>query len=491
MHIQPRKHAQEGWWQMTATTFATALEAIAAAIGADHVLTQAHDIAPHLREWRDLFHGQALAVVKPGSTQEVAAIVRIAREHGLAIVPQGGNTGLVGGQIPMGEASNEPPAIVLSLNRMTRIREVDTLTDTLTIEAGATLHAAQSAAEDAGRLFPLSLASEGSCTIGGNIATNAGGTAVLAYGNMRDLVLGLEVVLADGRIWNGLSKLRKDNTGYDLRHLFIGSEGTLGIVTAAVLKLFAQPRARATAFCAVPSPAIALSLLARTKANGAGTLTTFELMPRFGLDIVLKHVAGTRDPLAEVHPWYVLIEITSSADAALEAGLSSVLEAASDAGDVLDAVIATSLDQRAAFWRLREAMSETQRLEGGSIKHDIAVPVASVPAFLAEASAAVLKLIPDARPLPFGHLGDGNIHFNISQPVGADKAAFLARWGEVNAIVHGIVASYHGSVSAEHGIGRLKRGLLAKVKDPVAYDMMRAMKRTLDPDGLFNPGAVL
>jgi FAD/FMN-containing dehydrogenase len=467
------------------------IQQLQAIVGAAHVIAAPDEMAPYLREWRDLYRGQALCVVKPGSTAEVAAVVKTVRAAGATIVPQGGNTGLVGGQIPMGAADGGKPEIVLSLTRMTRIREVDAATDTLIVDAGVTLAAAQTAAEEAGRLFPLSLASEGSCTIGGTISTNAGGTAVLAYGTMRDLVMGLEVVLADGRIWNGLSKLRKDNTGYDLRHLFIGAEGTLGIVTGAVLKLFPLPAARATTICGLPSPEAALGLLMLTKEKADGALTTFEFMPRMGLDFVLRHAEGTRDPLAQPHPWYALMELSGADDGALDARLQDVLGAGIEQGIVSDAALAASLDQRESFWRLREMLSEVQRFEGGSIKHDISVPVAQVPAFLAQASAAVAAMVPGCRPVPFGHMGDGNVHFNVSQPIGADKAAFLARWDEMNAAVHAIVSAYGGSISAEHGIGRLKKHLLPGVKDPVALDLMRAIKATLDPDGLFNPGAVL
>lgn len=463
------------------------LNGLVAIVGPAGVMTAPADMAPHLREWRDLYQGVARAIVKPANVQQVSAVVLHCVAHGVAIVPQGGNTGLVGGQIPTADID----AIVLCLTRMDKVRSVEPLADAMIVEAGVTLAGVQAEAEAAGRHFPLSLASEGSCTIGGNIATNAGGTAVLAYGNMRDLVLGLEVVLPDGRIWNGLSTLRKDNTGYDLKHLFVGSEGTLGIVTAAALKLFPAIRTRATAFIAVPSPDAALHLLGRLKAGTGGTLATFELMPRFGIDVVLRHAPGARDPLSAPSPWYVLAEITSPAEADLDTGLASALEAAMEAGEVTDAALAGSLDQRSDFWRLREAMSEVQRLEGGSIKHDVSVPVAEVPAFIHAATRAVLRLIPDARPLPFGHLGDGNIHFNISQPVGTDKAAFLARWDEVNEVVHGVVTAFHGSVSAEHGIGRLKQKILGRTKDPVALALMSVLKDAFDPEHILNPGAVL
>ncbi|MFC0283823.1 FAD-binding oxidoreductase [Camelimonas abortus] len=463
------------------------LDGFAAIVGARNVITAAADMEPFLREARDLYRGVARAVVKPGSTGEVAAVVRHARALGLAVVPQGGNTGLVGGQIPGAESD----AIVLSLARMDRVREIDPLTDTMTVEAGMTLLKAQELAEQADRLFPLSLASEGSCTIGGNIATNAGGTAVLAYGNTRDLVLGLEVVLADGRVWNGLNKLRKDNTGYDLKDLFVGSEGTLGVVTAAVLKLFPRPRSRATAFCAVASPEAALALLMLAKKQAGSALTTFELVPRIGVEFVTRHIPGARDPLSDVSPWYVLLELSSPAESGLDEMLEALLGEAIEQGVVADAAIAASLDQRHAFWTLREALSEVQKLEGGSIKHDVSVPVALVPQFLEEAVACVSGMVPGCRPVPFGHMGDGNIHFNVSQPEGADRDAFLGLWDAMNEKVHAIVTRLGGSISAEHGVGRLKRDLLPAVKDPVALDLMRAIKRAIDPEGLLNPGAVL
>lgn len=463
------------------------LQAFGAIIGARNLLTDSADMAPYLKEWRDLFTGKARAVARPSSTVQVAALLALAHETGTPIVPQGGNTGLVGGQIPVADGRE----IILSLGRMDKVRSIDPVSDTIIVEAGVTLSRVQDAADGADRLFPLSLASEGSCTIGGNLSTNAGGTAVLAYGNTRDLCLGLEVVLADGRIWNGLRTLRKDNTGYDLKNLFIGAEGTLGVITAASLKLFPKPRARATAFLAVDSPDQALSLLHLARAEAGQQLTTFEIMPRFGIEVVLRHAPGTRDPLAAPSPWYVLMELSSPGADGLDATVERLLEAALDQGVISDAVLAASESQRQDLWRLREAMSEVQRFEGGSIKHDVSVPVAAVPDFLAEAIALVIKMIPGCRPLPFGHLGDGNIHFNITQPKGADKAAFLARWDEINAAVHAVVANFQGSISAEHGIGRLKRHLLPGVKDPVELALMRAIKATLDPTGILNPGAVL
>ena len=463
------------------------LEALAGIVGARNVVTDADAMAPYLKEWRDLFKGRARAIVRPGSTREVAEVLRWATETGTPVVPQGGNTGLVGAQIPVAEGRE----IILSLQRLDVVRSVDPQGDTMIVEAGVTLQRAREAAEQAGRLFPLSLPSEGSCTVGGNLSTNAGGTAVIAYGNARELCLGLEVVLADGRVWNGLRQLRKDNTGYDLRNLFIGAEGTLGVITAAVLKLFPLPAARSTAWLAVPGPAQALDLLNLAKASAGGTLTTFELMPRVGVDFVLRHAPGARDPLADPSPWYILMEVSAQAEAGLSDAVESFLGVAMEQGLVTDAVIAGSLEQREALWRLREMLSEVQRFEGGSIKHDVSVPIHATPAFLEQAIAAVEALIPGCRPVPFGHLGDGNIHFNVSQPVGADKAAFLARWDEVNHVVHAIVTHMHGSISAEHGIGRLKKHLLPEVKDPVELALMRQMKVTLDPKGILNPGAML
>ncbi len=463
------------------------LDQMSAIVGAKNVITDADAMVPYLKEWRDLFRGKAQAIVRPGSTEEVVALVKLAAATGTALVPQGGNTGLVGGQIPVAEGRE----IILSLQRMDKIRAVDPDSDTMTVEAGLTLQKAQGAAEAAGRLFPLSLASEGSCTIGGNLSTNAGGTAVLAYGNARELCMGLEVVLADGRVWNGLRQLRKDNTGYDLKNLFIGAEGTLGIITAAVLKLFPLPAARATAFLAVPSPDEALALLNAAKAGAGGTLTTFEILSRTGLDFVLRHASGARDPLSEPSPWYVLMEVCAQSASGLDEAVETFLSEALEKGLVTDAALAGSLNQRNDFWKLREMLSEVQTYEGGSIKHDVSVPLHAVPAFISRASEAVVAMVPGCRPVPFGHMGDGNIHFNVSQPVGADKQAFIGRWSEVNQAVHAIVSEMHGSISAEHGIGRLKRDLLPGVKDPVELALMKTLKATLDPQGILNPGAVV
>ncbi|MFL6826808.1 MAG: FAD-binding oxidoreductase, partial [Bradyrhizobium sp.] len=402
----------------------------------------------------------------------------------VALVPQGGNTGLVGGQIPHnGE-------VVVSLRRLDKIRDIDTASNTMTCEAGVVLQIAQQRASEVDRLFPLSLGAEGSCTIGGNLSTNAGGTTALAYGVAREMALGLEVVLADGRILNALSKLKKDNTGYDLRNLFIGAEGTLGFITAATLKLFPKPHAMETAFVGVKSPAAALRLLSISQNEAAGTLTSFELLSGIAVDFSIRHGIDIRDPLASKHAWYVLMELSSPRDDA-RAALESILAQGLDNEIVDDAVIAANLAQRSAFWKLRDEMSAAQKPEGGSIKHDISVPVVAVPDFIEQANAAVVKLIPGARPVPFGHLGDGNIHYNVSQPVGGDAADFLARWHEVNALVFEIVLRMGGSISAEHGIGVLKRDELPEVKDKVAIELMRSIKAMLDPSGIMNPGKVL
>jgi FAD/FMN-containing dehydrogenase len=458
-----------------------------AIVGEKNAITDPAEQEAYLVENRGLYHGRTPAVLRPRSTDEVAAILKLANETNTPVVPQGGNTGLVGGQVPH-EGGNE---ILLSLRRLDCIREIDATSNTMTCEAGVVLAKAQEAAEAADRLFPLSLGAEGSCTIGGNLATNAGGTGTLAYGVARDLALGLEVVLADGRVWHGLNKLKKDNTGYDLKDLFIGAEGTLGIITAAVLKLFPRPRAVETAIAGVASPAAALALFKLARERAGDSVTAFELMPRIGLDLLREYPPGARDPLPAPHSWYVLIELSSPAREGLAEIMQDVLAAGAAQGAVEDAVIAASLEQAKAFWQLREAIVEVQKYAGGSIKHDISVPVNAVPDFIAEASAAVTALIPGARPVPFGHLGDGNVHFNITQPAGADKAAYLARWHDMNAVVHAITAKYGGSISAEHGIGRLKRELLPGVKDPVAIELMRALKRTLDPKGILNPGKVL
>jgi D-lactate dehydrogenase (cytochrome) len=453
-------------------------------VGDKYAVTDAADIAPYVTEERGLFHGRSPLVLRPGSTQEVSAICKLANEHKIALVPQGGNTGLVGGQTPHnGE-------VVVSTRRLDKIRDIDIASNTMTCESGVVLQVAQQRASEVDRLFPLSLGAEGSCTIGGNLSTNAGGTAALAYGVAREMALGLEVVLADGRILNGLSKLKKDNTGYDLRNLFIGAEGTLGIITAATLRLFPKPRAVETAFVGLKSPAEALKLLSIAQNEAAGALTSFELLSDIAVDFSVRHGIDIRDPLGSKHRWYVLMELSFSRDDA-RGTLESILAQGMEQGIVDDAVIAANLSQRAAFWKLRDEMSAAQKPEGGSIKHDISVPVAAVPDFIAQANAAVVKLIPGARPVPFGHLGDGNIHYNVSQPLGANTADFLKKWHAINASVFDIVRRMGGSISAEHGIGVLKRDELPDVKDKVAIDLMRAIKASFDPQGIMNPGKVL
>jgi FAD/FMN-containing dehydrogenase len=464
---------------------ASLLARFAAIVGEKYAITEPQAQAPYVVEMRDLYRGRTPMVLRPGSVTEVTQILKLANHTSTPIVPQGGNTGLVGGQIAF---DNE---IVLSLTRLDRVREVDPTSNTLTCEAGVTLQRAREAAAAVDRLYPQLLPSEGSCTIGGNLSTNAGGTAALAYGIARSHVLGLEVVLADGRILDNLNKLKKDNTGYDLKNLFIGAEGTLGVITAAVLRLVPRPRAIETAFVGLPSAQAALRLFAIASERTAGGVTSFELMTRMGVEMVLRHAVGCRDPLQKPYPWYVLIELSSQSKAGLRDALEEILALGLQGGLVLDAAIADSIEQAKAFWRLREMFGEVQRHEGGSIKHDVSVPVAAVPDFIAEADAAVSALIPGARPVPFGHLGDGNIHYNVSQPAGADRAQFLARWNEVNAAVFAVVKKFAGSISAEHGIGVMKRDILPSVKDPVALDLMRKIKRLLDPNNILNPGKVL
>jgi FAD/FMN-containing dehydrogenase len=461
------------------------LDRFAAIVDEKYAITDPQAQEPYLVEMRNLFHGHTPMVLRPSTVDEVSRILKLANDTATPIVPQGGNTGLVGGQIPL---HNE---IVLSLNRLDRIREVDPTSNTLTCEAGVTLQRAREAAAAADRLYPQVLPSDGTCTIGGNLSTNAGGTAAITHGVARSHVLGIEVVLADGRVLNNLNKLKKDNTGYDLKNLFIGSEGTLGVITAAVLRLVPRPRSIETAFAGVPSVEAALELLGLATEQTGGGVTSFEIMTREGIELVLQYGPGTRDPLASKHPWYVLLEMSSQQREGLRDVMEEVLAGGAERGLVTDATIADSLEQGKAFWRIRDLFSEVQRHAGGSIKEDISVPVAAVPAFIREANAAVAALIPGARPVPFGHLGDGNIHYNVSQPIGADKAEFLKRWGDVNAVVFEVVKKYNGSISAEHGIGLLKRDLLPSVKDPVAIDLMRNLKHMLDPKGILNPGKVI
>lgn len=457
-------------------------------VGPRGALRAPADAAPYLHERRDLYHGRTPMVLRPSRVEEVSAILKLAHEERIGIVPQGGNTGLVGGQIPS-EKGNE---IVLSLDRMKAIRHIDAMGNSLIAEAGATLKSVQDAATEAGRLFPLSLGSEGSCQIGGNIATNAGGIHVVRYGAMRELVLGLEAVFPGGHIWHGLKSLRKDNTGYDLKNLLIGSEGTLGIVTAATLRLFPRPAEVATVLAGLPNLRAAADFFSLVSESAGPLLTAFELIPRLLLEFVLAHAPQSRDPLAGVHPWYVLFELSSPLAEGLAERVSvPLLEGAFNRGLIADAAAAASEAQAREFWRMREAMAEVQRYEGGSIKHDVSVPVSAVPSFIEEASAAVTALVPGARPIPFGHFGDGNIHFNVSQPKGMEKAAFLSRWEEVADAVHAIVLRFGGSISAEHGIGRLKVGELERYAPPVELELMRAIKHSLDPKGILNPGKVL
>lgn len=474
---------------MTVTmSLAERLRAFVDIVGEANALTSAHDIKPYLTENRGLYHGASPLVLKPGSTQEVSAILKLASETGTSIVPVSGRTGLVGGQVPREDGHD----VLLSLERMNKIREVDPVADVIVADGGAILADVQKAAEAHDRLFPLSLGSEGSCRIGGNLATNAGGTAVLAYGNMRQLCLGLEVVLPTGEIWDGLRRLKKDNSGYDLRDLFIGAEGTLGVITGAVLKMVPRPRGRQVAYVGLASPDAALALFEKASQRCGSALTGFELMPRIGIEFTTKHIPGVRDPLASIHPWYALVDISTSDSAeAADAMMQELLAEALEAGLVSDAAIASSIAQQDAFWHLRESMSEAQRPEGGSIKHDVSVPISRIPAFLAEADAAVHALMPDARICAFGHLGDGNIHYNISQPVGADKAAFIARWREVNAVVHAVVHKHTGSISAEHGVGQLKRDELAASRPAIETELMRRIKQAFDPASIMNPGKVI
>jgi FAD/FMN-containing dehydrogenase len=448
--------------------------------------------APFLTDWRRRYRGEAWAVAQPGNTDEVAAILAWCQAEGVPVVPQGGNTGLSGGATP--DASGA--ALLLSLARMCQVRSCDAANATLTVEAGCTLATVQAAAVGAGLLFPLSLASEGSCTIGGNLATNAGGVHVLRYGNARALCLGIEAVLADGRVWHGLSGLRKDNSGYDLRDLLIGSEGTLGVITAATLRLFAQPAGRALAWVAVPSADAALALLARAAARLDQDLNAFELVSAQALDLVLAHIPGTQAPLSEVAPWSVLVEATAHDEAGrAEAMLQTLLADALAAGEITDAVLATNARQMQALWRLRESISTAQGIAGRNVKHDIALPRSAVPSFVAEVGARIRAAWPGAVPVVFGHLGDGNLHYNLSPPPdrvdGDDLVAFTAFEGEVNTLVHAEVMARGGSLSAEHGLGILRRDAAARYRDPAADAAMRAIKQALDPKGLLNPGKVL
>lgn len=464
------------------------LEQLTAALGAVRVVSAQAEMAPFLEDWRGRYRGDALAVVHPATVDEVAAVVGICAAQRLSIVPQGGNTGLCGGATPLQGGRS----VVINLSRMNRVRQADADNNTLTVEAGCTLAAVQEAAAGIERLFPLSLAAEGSCEIGGNLSTNAGGVHVLRYGNMRDLTLGLEVVLPDGRIWNGLRALRKDNTGYDLKQLFIGAEGSLGIITAAVLKLFPRVRTRAAAWLAVPAPADAVKLLRDLQACCGESLTAFEIIGREALDLVRKHLPSARAPFALSPEWSVLVELSDPQEGAeLEGLLENVLAAAIEADLVQDAVIASSLAQTEALWALRENISEAQRLEGVSIKHDISVPISRIAEFMQRADQALHARWPDTRIVAFGHIGDGNLHYNLSRPESASNDQFIAATPEVNRVVHDLVHQLGGSISAEHGLGQLKRQEILLYKDEVELDLMRQIKSLFDPQGLMNPGKVI
>ncbi len=464
------------------------IDSIRAIVGDRGLLTETSDTASYAEDWRRLYQGRTRAVVRPGTTEELAAVVRLCAAAGTPIVPQGGNTSMVGGAVPNEDGSE----LVLSTSRLNRIRALDPVDMTLTIEAGVTLKAAQIAAADAGCLLPLSISSEGTAQIGGVLAVNAGGNNTVRYGNARDLVLGLEVVLPDGEIWNGLRRLRKDNTGYCLRQLFVGSEGTLGIITAAVLKLAPQPREMAVALCGLNTPEDALELFTRFQSHDAAAISAFELMSGLGTTFVLKHIPNAVLPLENPSPWYALVELaTPRLNAGLRASMEEVLEKALTDGIVQDAAIAESDAQRAAIWRLREEHSEGQKREGASVKNDVSVPVSKVPDFIRKATAACEQLLPGVRIVPFGHMGDGNIHFNLEQPIDADPAWFLAQDHAIMDAVNEVVREYDGSFSAEHGIGRLKPYMMPDWRGGAELALMQRIKAALDPRGMMNPGKVL
>ena len=464
------------------------LEACRALLGEAHVIANEADMAPYLRDWRGRFTGRALAVLRPADTGQVAAVVRLCVKARIPMVPQGGNTGLVLGSVP--DASGR--AVVLSVARMQQVRQVDAVNRTMTVDAGVILQRAQEAAAEQGCLFPLSLAAEGSCTIGGNLSTNAGGTAVLRYGNTRELCLGLEVVTPQGEIWSGLRGLRKDNTGYDLRDLFIGAEGTLGIITGAVLKLYPQPKATVTALAAMASPAAALHLLSIMQDHCGSSLTGFELMSAFCLRLVAKHFPALQQPFSGDHAQYALLELSSSeSESHAVALLERALGAALDEGVVLDAVVASSAAQSRGLWDLREHIPLAQAADGKNIKHDISLPISSIADFIGSTEPELQAAFPGCQLVCFGHLGDGNLHFNVAPPLGVANEDFLHSQEAVNRVVHDAVAAFGGSISAEHGIGALKRDELARYKSPVELNLMRAIKTALDPLGLMNPGKIL
>jgi FAD/FMN-containing dehydrogenase len=459
------------------------LEELKSALGPSGWTEDASEIAPWLTEWRNRWTGHTPLMLKPGTTDEVARAVEICARHGVAIVPQGGGTGLVGGQVPFGE-------VLLSTRRLREVRDVTPLDDAMTVEAGITLLEAQQLAAKSDRFFPLSLAAEGSATIGGVISTNAGGTQVLRYGMMRDLVLGLEAVMPDGQVFNGLKRLRKDNTGYDLKQLLIGAEGTLGVVTAATLKLFPIMRSRAVAMVALETAAASIELLARAKRETGGGVEAFELMKDLGAELVVKNIPDSRWPLDPIPAWSVLIEIASGTPGGAEAQMESLLEVAFEEGLITDAAIAQNDTQRAAFWRLREEHSAALKPEGGGWKHDVSVPISRIADFIDEASAAVERFHPGARVSCFGHIGDGNLHYDILPGVGQDIPAFIGRWKEGSQVVHDIVASYDGSISAEHGLGRLKTDEVRRYKSPLEIATMAAIRQAIDPRRIMNPAVL-
>ena len=467
----------------------TFVNRIAQIVGTGNCLTAAEDIAPHVTEERGLFRGTTGLVVKPASAAEVAAVVKLCAKENISIVPQGGNTGLCGGAVPAAGNGNQ---IILALGRMNVVRSIDATNFTMTVEAGCILSDIQDNAANADCLFPLSLGAEGSCQIGGNMATNAGGINVLRYGNARDLVLGLEVVLPNGRIWNGLRALSKDNTGYSLKNLFVGSEGTLGIITAAVLKLFPKSLKTETALCALTSLDTVTALLKMTRTLSGDTVNAFELIPRIGMEMCIKHVRGVSDPFSEPHEWYALIEFsTSQPNADLREALENMLATALQNKTIVNAILSESLEQAESLWRIRASLPDAQKYMGGSIKHDVSVPISRVPEFISRGTAAVKEAFPGVRPCPFGHVGDGNVHFNVTQPEGMDKDDYLAEWGNMNRIVHDIVTEMDGSISAEHGIGYLKVGEMERYKDPIELDLIRSIKAAIDPKRTMNPGKIL
>ena len=463
----------------------TTLSAIRDRLGKAGVVEDATGLETYNTEWRGHYHGSATFVARPANAEECAFVVKTCFDAGIPVVPLGGNTGLVGGAVAESE-------VVISTERMNKVRSVDTINGTMTVEAGCILADIQRLADDNDRLFPLSLAAEGSCRIGGNLATNAGGTAVLRYGNARDLVLGLEVVLPTGELWDGLRALRKDNTGYDLKHLFMGSEGTLGIITAAVLKLFPKPRQVETTLIALDNVEAVTKLFSRANAAVGDALTAFEYMNRDCIEVTCKHTDGVRDPFEAPYPAYVLMELTSARNGTdLREALEAMLEEAFEAEEVLDAVFAESGQQREELWQMRETIPEAQGHEGGSIKNDISVPISRMPEFLARADAMVEEKIPGIRPMTFGHIGDGNLHYNLTQPAEMDRKEFMGKWHDVTDPLNEMIFEMTGSFSAEHGVGKLKRDELVKYTSPVEIELMKKVKAALDPKGLMNPGKVL